>query len=230
MKVWLKQIIMAYVFGHPWLFRLFYGYRKKFSHLVVARDTELVIEGYPRCANSFAVLAFERAQGRPIRLAHHLHAQAQVLQALEYRIPVLVLIRDPISAASSLVTRNPEISATYALQQYLDFYECIRTQLDHLVVAKFTSITQDYARVVVALNRKYGRNYRPYLNSETEDAAVFAEIDRLNLDNEGGQASQLARPSEAKRSELARARAMVESHPLAARALDVFRAIEPVCV
>src|SRR5437868_13667498 len=33
--------------------------------------TEIVIEGYPRAASSFAVAAFRAAQGRPVGVAHH---------------------------------------------------------------------------------------------------------------------------------------------------------------
>lgn len=230
MKMWFKMFLMAYVFQRPWLFQFFYGHRNAFAHLLVAKDTELVIEGYPRCANSFAVLAFERAQQRPVKLAHHLHAQAQVMLAIKYRIPVLVLIRDPISAAASLITRHPELSATYALQHYMDFYEFVRSHQNDLVVAKFTTITKDYGRVVDVLNAKYGTHFRPYRNSKAEDAAVFAEIDLLNLTNEQGQINQLARPSEAKRPELANAQAVVEGHPLAKRAQTLFRDIEPACV
>ena len=139
MRAWLKERAMTFIFRRPSLFRFFYGSRAKYAHLVVSRDTELVIEGYPRCANSFAVLAFERAQGHPMKLAHHLHAQAQIMLAVKYGVPILILIRDPISAAASLITRHPELSATYALRQYVDFYDCIRSHLEDVVVAKFTT-------------------------------------------------------------------------------------------
>ncbi len=226
----LKFSLLGFIFQWPWLFKMFYGTRAKYAHLVVAQDTELVIEGYPRCANSFAVLAFEQAQGRKLKLAHHLHSQAQVLLALDYRVPVLVLIRDPISAAASLVTRHPEISPTQALQQYVDFYECIRAHKDEVVIANFTSITRDYAKVMAALNYKYQKNYLPYQNSPTADKAIFAEIDRLNLDNEHGKTNQLARPSEEKRADLDKARTLIEANPLASQAIGIFKAIEPVCV
>ena len=43
---------------------------------------DIVIEGFPRSANSVAVHAFRVAQDRPVRIAHHLHAPAQVIAAV----------------------------------------------------------------------------------------------------------------------------------------------------
>ena len=44
----------------------FQNQRSKIPYLLISDDTELVIEGYPRSANSFAVVAFEMAQGTTI--------------------------------------------------------------------------------------------------------------------------------------------------------------------
>ena len=43
--------------------------------------TELVIEAFPRSANTFATVAFQLSQPAPVRVAHHLHAPAQVTEA-----------------------------------------------------------------------------------------------------------------------------------------------------
>jgi hypothetical protein len=58
----------------------------------VSRTTQLVIEGYPRLGNTFAVVAFLQAQKEDVRIAHHLHAPAQVIRAARWRIPTIVLI------------------------------------------------------------------------------------------------------------------------------------------
>src|SRR5262245_54574684 len=44
----------------------------------VFRDTDAVIEGFPRSANTFAAAAFALAQTTPVRLAHHLHVPSQI--------------------------------------------------------------------------------------------------------------------------------------------------------
>jgi len=72
----------------------------------VDRATELVIEGFARSGNTFAVAAFSLAQPRPVRLAHHLHAPAQVLLAARMGIPCIVLVRDPVDAVASRLIRR----------------------------------------------------------------------------------------------------------------------------
>src|SRR2546428_11249384 len=54
---------------------------------VVTRDSELVIEGFPRSSNTFSIVAFETAQARPVKVKHHLHTAAQIIQAVRWGIP-----------------------------------------------------------------------------------------------------------------------------------------------
>lgn len=226
----LRATLVSHLGRHEALFALYYRRHPRFGRLVVRPDSEIVIEGYPRCANSFSVLAFERAQQRPMHIGHHLHAPAQIALGVKYGIPVLALIREPISAAASLITRHPEISAAQALRQYVSFYECVRRYGDQVVLADFRRITSDYAGVIDAVNRRFNRSFRPYVNSAAEDEAVFNEIDNLNSKNEGGAENQLARPSDAKSALLQAARRRVEQEPLAARARVVFDGLSAVCV
>lgn len=225
-----RYSFVSFLGRHPSLFSAYYRSHPRYARLTVRPDSELVIEGYPRCANSFAVLAFERAQGRRLKMGHHLHAPAQIALGVRYRLPVLALIREPLGAVASLVTRHPDVSVEQAVEQYARFYESVLAYRDQLVLADFRAVTTDYGRVIGALNRKFGTRFVPYINSASEDEAVFAEIDQLNEDGEGGQVNQLARPSEGKSELLAEARRRVEAHPLFARAREVYGSLAPACV
>ncbi len=70
---------------------------------VVHPLTDITIEGFPRCANSFAVQAFRSANdvNRPLRIATHLHSTANVVQSIRLKIPTVVLIRNPGDALVS---------------------------------------------------------------------------------------------------------------------------------
>lgn len=164
-------------------------------HLLVSPESEIVIEGFPRCANSFSVLAFEMAQDRPVRIAHHLHAKAQVQKAISLRLPTLILTREPVSATASLVTRHPAIRINQALRQYYSFYRYIEDCADKVLVADFSEITSHYDIVIDRLNRRFGTNFRQYINCQANDSKVFSIIDQLNLTVEVGNTRQLARPS-----------------------------------
>jgi len=106
---------------YPVLYLLLRRLRPRTRRLAVERDTELVIEGFLRSANTFAVAAFGFAQQRDVEIAHHMHAPAQVIPAVRMGIPTLVLIRHPKDAVLSLVIREPHISVEQASKDYIRF-------------------------------------------------------------------------------------------------------------
>ncbi|MBW1784018.1 MAG: hypothetical protein JRL30_25170 [Deltaproteobacteria bacterium] len=96
--------------------------RSKIPYILISDDTELVIEGYPRSANSFAVVAFEMAQIRHVKTAHHLHLPTNVALAARRNVPCLVLIRDSDQAVLSLAISFLKYDVGQALKEYVRFY------------------------------------------------------------------------------------------------------------
>jgi hypothetical protein len=144
---------------------------------VVARDTEIVIEGFPRTGTSFAVAAFRRSQGRPVKVAHHVHAPAQVMAAVRSGIPALVLIRAPEDAILSVVLRNPRIDIRQAMKGYRRFYHPLLRMRDRFVGATFEEVTSDFGEVVDRVNEHYGTEFVPFQHTEASAASVLAEIE-----------------------------------------------------
>jgi hypothetical protein len=89
----------------------------------VDRRTQIVIEGFPRSGNTFAVAAFQQAQRESVRVAHHLHMPAQVIRAAQWSIPIFLLARKPTDAALSWVIRGPGVPIRQTLKHYVSFYE-----------------------------------------------------------------------------------------------------------
>lgn len=148
-------------------------------NLLITKRTDICIEGYPRCANTFAVLAFESEQQQVPHIAHHIHLAGQVLQAVKHNIPVILLIRDPIEACTSLYMREPKISMRCCLELYLDFYQAIIPVLDQIVVASFQDITSRYDQIILQVNEKYGSHFCLYTNSTEMDESIFERIVKL---------------------------------------------------
>lgn len=162
---------------HPLLFYPLHRLRQgRGSSLAVGPGTELVIEGYPRSANGFAVEAFLAAQPRQVRLAHHLHVPAQVIRAAAYGVPMLVLLREPEAAVRSFLVRYPHVAPAEALRSYLSFYRTVRRRREAVVLATFEAVVADYGRVIGAVNARFGTDFVP---PQPDDRARKAVAERL---------------------------------------------------
>jgi hypothetical protein len=145
----------------------------------VSRTTEIVIEGYPRSGNTFAVVAFRLAQGREIEIAHHLHAAAQIKRAARLDVPAIVLIRKPSEAILSLVVRDPHASLRWALRSYIRFYSAVFPYLEKTVVAPFETVTSDLASVIRMVNIRYGTAFKEFVPTEEALNSVRQTVERM---------------------------------------------------
>lgn len=150
---------------------LYYGLRRAtgtFDELCITSDTDLVIEGYPRSANSTTVHGFLDRQPEPVKVAHHKHHAAQLLRAVERGLPAVMLIREPVVASLSNLAlaeeavrhgggrRRGTIGYTEALAGWLAFYRALLPHLDSLVVAPFDQVTTDIDAMIEAVNTHFG--------------------------------------------------------------------------
>ncbi|HXF56885.1 MAG TPA: hypothetical protein VNO34_04815 [Actinomycetota bacterium] len=165
----------------------------------VGRDTEVVIEGYPRSANSFTVAAFRRAQGREVRVAHHVHAPAQVVQAVRWRVPALVLVRRPEDAVLEYVLKKAHVTVAQALRGWVRFYAPLLRWRHGFVVGPFEEVTSDLGAVIRRLNERFGTSFVPFEHTEENARAALEELDRWWRDRLGPGLSlevTVGRPSE----------------------------------
>ncbi len=199
--MWAKEVghrIRAAIGHHPTLFYRIYGQKSTNLPLVVRRDTELVIEGYPRSANTFAVLAFQHAQPRDVKLAHHLHVPAQVIRATQWRIPTLLLTRNPKDAVASLLVRYPYANARRCLDEYVRLHKRLYPLRDRYVVGTFEQVTRELGFTIERVNRHFGTNFSRFEHTMENTAEVFRAVDRVHK-NLGEQSNQIARPTQEKK-------------------------------
>lgn len=162
---------------HPAAFYGLYRLARKDQSRIVTPETGLVIEGFPRSANSFARVAFNRAQKEKVRIANGLHVPAQVIRASRWRIPTLVLIREPKDAVLSFAVRDP-ISVGQALRYYLAFYETVEAYRDDYVLGTFSEVTGDFGRTIGRLNERFGTDFIPFRHDERNVEAVLTRVER----------------------------------------------------
>jgi hypothetical protein len=133
---------------------------------VIGVETECVIDGYTRSASTFAVYAFQIAQPRPVRLAHHLHAPAQLISAAKAGLPTLVVIREPEGTILSQVIREPGVTIRDALFSYSRFYERLQPYRANYVVADFGEITTAFGPVIRRVNERFGTSYAEFEHTD----------------------------------------------------------------
>jgi hypothetical protein len=163
---------------------------------VLRPDTQLVIEGYQRSGNTFATVAFELAQREPVRIAHHLHAAAQVIAAVRMGIPVLVLVRDPVDTVLSHIIREPGIRPREALWNWSRFYEAILPVRDRIVVARFDVVTSDLGSVIARVNERYETSFDLFEHTDANVSRCFEIIEDRNRHRYGSiSETTVPRPS-----------------------------------
>jgi hypothetical protein len=143
---------------------------------VLSSATEILIEAYPRSGNTFARFAFEIAQNRPVRIAHHLHASAHVIAAVKRQVPALVIIRNPKDAVLSHLVYSPSMSASHALIDYRRFYESVRSCRHGFVLAKFETVTQDFGLVIAKVNERFKKEFAVFQHTPENEKLVFQKV------------------------------------------------------
>lgn len=174
---------------------LYYSLRRltgQTDSLCIRRDSAIVIEGYPRSANSTTVTEFLARQNRPLHVAHHKHHAAQILRGAEWGVPAVVLIRAPRAACLSLLALaaearhragRPESKAlafSDVLLAYVTFYEAVEPWLDHAVIGRFEKVRGDVAGLVERVNARFGTSFR----SKAEQIAPQPELGWHAMPNE----------------------------------------------
>ena len=143
---------------------------------VIGPDTELVIDGYTRCASTFAVYALQLAQPEPVRLAHHLHAPAQLIAAARADVPALAVIREPRGAILSQLVREPDVALRDALIAYTRFYRRLLPSRHRMVVADFDEVTSDFGAVTRRVNDRFGTGFAEFEPTEQNTVRCFELI------------------------------------------------------
>lgn len=143
----------------------------------IGSDTEFVLDGFQGSANTFATVAFKRSQSRPVLIAHHLHAPAQIIKAVEMNIPTLVTIRRPADTVLSLTSRWPYITVSQALRNYARFYEKIAPYTQGFVLSPFDQTTNHLDRVIQTVNRRFDTNFDLFEHTEDNVRAVRGPSD-----------------------------------------------------
>lgn len=149
----------------PLVRRFYYGVKGNRAE-IVEPDTDIVIDGFTGSGNTFAFAAFSVAQTQPVKIAHHIHAPAQVTAALRYNVPVLIVIRQPEQAVTSILSRIRSITTRQVLNAYIRYHESLLICQEQLVIADFEDVTGNFGEVIRRVNETYGTRFVPFEHTQ----------------------------------------------------------------
>lgn len=193
-----RYAVAEWLLGGPLRARLYCRLRPGFAANLVGPTTRIVIEGYPRSANSYAVRAFQLANGDGTPLAHHLHSPVNIEQGVARGLPVVLLLRSPIDATASLLLRAPAMPARVAVERYVRFHRRLLPLLGSVVVAPYEVVIGDFGAVVDDVNRRFGTTFCRYEHTPENEDTIRWQTDWSGLvHGDGKQVDEFAvgRPS-----------------------------------
>lgn len=124
---------------------------------MVSDETDICVEGFQRSGNGYFLLCFKVAN-KGLKIAHHLHSNAQVKIAINKNIPTVVLIRQPADAIASLLTMDESLSVGLSIQGYIDFYQPLLKlkRNNKLVSILFDDLINNYNEQLEKVNGQFG--------------------------------------------------------------------------
>jgi hypothetical protein len=197
---------------HPALRSLYLQCRPAQRPLAPGPATQLVVEGFPRSANTYAFAALAVANpGIEPAVSHHLHSTRSIAWAGRHRRACILLVREPVGAVVSLCLRYPAIRPATALLEHAAFHRRVQPLLEHVVVAPFPLVTSDFGAVVDQVNRRFGTSVRRYERTSENEARVARIVEDLDRRENGGSLFEhtVARPSARRRDLAARTEELV---------------------
>jgi hypothetical protein len=145
---------------------------------LVDGDTDLVIESYQSCGNTFARKAMEQANPEA-RIASHSHSWANVARGLRLGKPVVVLMRPPLDAVASHAVRMRLDDLDRELGRYHRFFSRVAGAADSVVLAPFEVTSKRFGDVIAEVNARFSTRFAVFDHDDPgATAAVFAEMDR----------------------------------------------------
>jgi hypothetical protein len=145
--------------------------------LVDAR-TDVVIESYQSCGNTFARKAMEHANPQA-RIASHSHSWANVARGLRLGKPVVVLLRDPVEAIASHVVRMRLDDLDRELRRYRRFFGRVAAVPESVVLTPFEVTVNRFGDVIGAVNTRFSTGFKVFDHADpASKAEVFEEMER----------------------------------------------------
>jgi hypothetical protein len=196
------------------------AFSQRRSELFPFPGTDLLVEGFPRSANTFVLHALKWSNPE-FQFASHQHACGPVKYAARNHIPMLILIREPRAAVISLAMRE-NFRLDYCFNWYLKFYGGVEAHRDCAVIADFETATTDLCEIYARLRSRYSLALRRPPTTPSELAEVKEMVVHSHRRHSGGAVDPLrvGIPTQEKRDAVPRFEREIEASPRLSMLLD----------
>ena len=194
----MKSYLRTFIRKRPALYFAFALISPKIARNRARRNSDLILEGFPRSANSYSLNFFRNCQSDTYRIAHHLHAPAQVVYGCQHGIPCMVLIRNPEDAFCSLKVMSPDVSFAEMIADYCSFYEVAWQYREKIYFAIFEDVVNDFNPSILAFNDRFGTTFQSANDTEEKVAETFETLQEYNKTEKKGNQWELPIPTEEK--------------------------------
>jgi hypothetical protein len=169
----------------------------------ITPSTQLVVEGFPRSGNTFAVFAFRNAQGPGVEVVGHVHHPSQVKLAVQRELPTLLVIRRPLPCLASYLVTAPHGRPAGVLKEYIRYHRVLLPYLDSVVVGEFDEVTKSFTDVINKINARFGTDFGPFDQTQGNVDQVFKDIEAYHAETHPGKEVEriVPRPSHERKNE-----------------------------
>lgn len=174
--------------------------RPAFRGQRIVAETNLIIEGFPRSANTYAKYAAEYSLGPGVRLAGHAHSAALVAEGAKLGLPAIVLVREPDATVASLHQFMDGVPLRNCYRAYARFHSTVLKVAESVQISSFESILSDFGGQVGRLNERFGTSFSIYQKTPSGEAQIRAMVEADGRRRHGGNLPEksTARPSDSR--------------------------------
>ena len=166
-----------FVGSHPSLLPILWRLTPGGLSKAITRNTQLVVEGFPRSGNTFFAESISYFLGPDFSIASHAHHIAQIRLAVARGIPCVVLVRHPVEVLASYLIAGPHARPKDVLREYATYHSQILRLVDEVQVVTFGQAINDFQRTMERVSSRWNLSLVPESFTESDRERILERID-----------------------------------------------------